>query len=535
MLQGRYRVVERLASGGMGIVYRGERVGLGRAVAIKFIWPWIAQEAQIRKRFETEAQAMSRLTHPSCVGVIDFGVEDGAPYLVMDFASGQTLGAALKAGQLTVTQSLHVVRQILAGLAHAHAQGIIHRDIKPDNIILSETSGFGAQVRILDFGLAKLKDASASASVTTGLALGTPSYMSPEQTCGEPVDVQSDIYAVGVVLFELLTGTCPFRSDRVSELMRMHREETPPALRELAPQAGFSAEMEAVVARALAKAREVRFASAAEFAAALDATPEASAPRRDVAVAGGAADTVAARPGMRSPAPIAVAAPPTRPATRGGSRRWTWAAAGATVLVVTVAIGVWFITREPSPPDGSFASAVAASERMRVAAAPGEPVRAADKAPVAPPQAAEPQPATPAPAAQPADVPGLDRAEALVRAGRGSAALDMLRKLRLKYPNNPRVAYLIGNVYFDRMWWSEGFDAYRVAVTGNAAYRQDRTLIVNVLKSFMSERYGSVGARFIEREIGAAAIPFLQDAARGNSVSIRARASRLLAKLERAE
>src|SRR5438094_5261476 len=157
VLQGRYRVIELLASGGMGVVYRGERIGLGRPVAIKFIWPWIAQEEQIRKRFDIEARAMSRLTHPSCVGVIDFGVEDGAPYLVMDFASGRTLGTILKAGRIPLAEALHIARQILGALAHAHAQGITHRDIKPDNIILSETSGFGAQVRILDFALAQLK------------------------------------------------------------------------------------------------------------------------------------------------------------------------------------------------------------------------------------------------------------------------------------------------------------------------------------------------------------------------------------------
>src|SRR5262249_42795938 len=204
-------------------------------------WPWIAQEEQIRKRFDIEARAMSRLTHPSCVGVIDFGVEEGAPYLVMDFASGRTLGSALKAGRLPVAEGLPVARQRPGALPRARGQGITHRDIKPDNVILSETSGFGAQVRILDFGLAKLKDS--SASVTTGLALGTPSYMAPEQTCGEPVDARSDIYAVGVVLFEMLTGVRPFRSEKMSELMRMHRETPPPKLRDAAPEAKLSAAM----------------------------------------------------------------------------------------------------------------------------------------------------------------------------------------------------------------------------------------------------------------------------------------------------
>src|SRR5262249_44571794 len=117
VLQGRYRVIELLASGGMGVVYRGERIGLGRAVAIKFVWPWIAQEEHTRKRFQTEAKAMSRLSHPSCVGVIDFGVEDGMPYLVMDFAGGRTLAAMVQDGPLPVAEALHITRQILSGLA----------------------------------------------------------------------------------------------------------------------------------------------------------------------------------------------------------------------------------------------------------------------------------------------------------------------------------------------------------------------------------------------------------------------------------
>jgi serine/threonine-protein kinase len=511
VLQGRYRVIELLASGGMGVVYRGERVGLGRAVAIKFIWPWIAQEEQIRKRFDIEARAMSRLSHPSCVGVIDFGVEDGAPYLVMDFASGRTLGAVLKTGRLPPAEALHIARQLLGALAHAHGQGIVHRDIKPDNIILSETSGFGAQVRILDFGLAKLKDT--SSTVTTGLALGTPSYMAPEQTCGEPVDARSDIYAVGVVLFEMLSGTRPFRSEQMAELMRMHREATPPTLHAVAPAAHFSVAMEAVVARALAKSREARFASAAEFAAALDATPEAAAPRKDVQEIAGDDATIAARRVTPAAPTSANAAAPTK----SGRARWLpWAAGGAVALAAIVGVGAWLALRPSTPPVATVSASPVAAP---VAAPPTQAEPPAREEAVAPPPARPP-------------VPGLAEAEALVRAGRGTAALEDLRKLRAKYPDNPDVAYWMGNVYFERMWWSDGFDAYHVAVR-EPAYRQDRTLITNVLKSFISERYGATGERFIEREIGAAAIPYLEQAARSNSLSVHARASHLLTKLNR--
>src|SRR5437868_13083856 len=163
----------------MGVVYKGERVQLGRPVAVKFLHPWIAAQKAFLSRFENEARAMSRLAHPNTVSVIDFGVE-GAPYLVMDYVTGRTLRDLLHAeGRLDPTRALALVRQLLAGLGHAHAQGIIHRDLKPENLILTEEPGMDEHLRILDFGLAKLRDGPA---MTAGMAVGTPSYMSPEQS-----------------------------------------------------------------------------------------------------------------------------------------------------------------------------------------------------------------------------------------------------------------------------------------------------------------------------------------------------------------
>ena len=162
ILQGRYRILARIAAGGMGVVYKAERIQLGRPVAVKFLHSSFASEREFLRRFETEARAMGRLAHPHCVSVIDFGVE-GAPYMVMDFVTGQTLRALLDDGRLPVGRALGIARQLLAGLAHAHGQGIVHRDVKPANIILGEATGTGDHVRILDFGLAKLRDASTAA------------------------------------------------------------------------------------------------------------------------------------------------------------------------------------------------------------------------------------------------------------------------------------------------------------------------------------------------------------------------------------
>jgi serine/threonine protein kinase len=248
VLQGRYRLDAELASGAMGVVYRGERLQLGRPVAVKFLHPWIATQKAFLARFETEARAMSRLQHPNCVSVIDFGVE-GTPYLVMDFITGKTLRAALAGGRLEPARALRLARQLLAGLGYAHAQGIIHRDLKPENLILGDEPGLADHLRILDFGLAKLRDGPA---MTAGLAVGTPSYMSPEQTGADgAIDARTDLYAVGVVLFEMLAGRKPFQSENVGELLLMHREQPPPLLRAAAPAAGLSAELEAVVGKAL--------------------------------------------------------------------------------------------------------------------------------------------------------------------------------------------------------------------------------------------------------------------------------------------
>jgi hypothetical protein len=275
VLQARYAILERVAAGAMGVVYRGERVSLGRSVAVKFLHPWIASQQAFRTRFETEARAMSRLSHPNCASVIDFGVEGASPYVVMDFIAGVTLRQLLGQGRLAPARAVAIGRQLLAGVAHAHAQNIVHRDLKPENLILGDTAGLADHVRILDFGLAKLRDGPA---LTSGLALGTPSYMSPEQT-GAPGDIdgRTDIYAVGVLLFEMLAGRKPFIAEKVAEILVMHRDVPPPKLRQVVPEAGISAALEAVVDRALAKSPGARFQTAVEFAEALARAPEGAA------------------------------------------------------------------------------------------------------------------------------------------------------------------------------------------------------------------------------------------------------------------
>ena len=289
VLDGRYRVIEPIAEGAMGIVYRAERVKLGRIVAIKVLHDELPNELSSRKRFEIEAVAMAKLEHPHCASVLDVGIHEGRPYVVMDFVSGENLKEVIAEGPLPIPRAVEIVRQVLSGLAHAHEHGIIHRDIKPANIVLSQKSGLGDHVKILDFGLARLN---ADQSMTTGVVVGTPSYMAPEQIRGVKIDHRADLYACGVLLFELLTSKKPFQSakDDPIEVCSMHLKTPPPRLHDLQPGIEFGG-LEAIVARALAKSADDRYANAEEFAAALDIVPRrrTATPVAGIAVTGGSA------------------------------------------------------------------------------------------------------------------------------------------------------------------------------------------------------------------------------------------------------
>jgi eukaryotic-like serine/threonine-protein kinase len=278
ILQGRYSIRAQLATGAMSTVYRGERLGVGRPVAIKFLSPAVAAQEPFLEQFRNEVRALGRVYHPNCVSLVDFGVE-GAPYVVMELVGGVSLRDTLNGsgGRKQPPRVLHLARQLLAGLAHVHMQGIVHRDVKPENLLVNNEPGFDDHLRIVDFGLAQLHD---GAAASAGFAIGTPSYMAPEQCSREQItDERTDLYAVGVLLFEMLTGGKPFTSSVIGDIIRMHIEGPIPRLRELAPRAGLSESLEAVVARAMAKAPDDRHPTAAAFAAALDATPEGSARR----------------------------------------------------------------------------------------------------------------------------------------------------------------------------------------------------------------------------------------------------------------
>lgn len=275
---GRFRVLERIGSGGMGTVYRAVQAGLGREVALKVLRKELVSDRDTVARFQREAKAMSLLVHPNTVRVFDFGEdeEEGHLFLAMELLEGELLTAWVeREGTPPLVEAIEVVRAILRSLSEAHRKGIIHRDLKPDNIVLARVEGQEHPVvKVLDFGIAKaFRDDRKIDQLETqaGTVFGTPRYMSPEQAQGKTLDHRSDLYSVGVLLYQLLAGQPPFLDDDAVVVMAKHIREAPPPLRTVVPDRPIPASLERTLMRALAKRPDERFESADAFEAALAA------------------------------------------------------------------------------------------------------------------------------------------------------------------------------------------------------------------------------------------------------------------------
>jgi eukaryotic-like serine/threonine-protein kinase len=281
---GRYKVIKLLGEGGMGQVYLAEHTAIEKRIALKVLRAEYAHKGEIVTRFQQEAISASRIKHPNVLDVFDFGqLENGCFYLAMEFLEGNDLADELQRSRvLTAPRALPIAMQICRALSVAHSKGVVHRDMKPENVFLQRTGDGEEIVKIVDFGIAQLKPSNEEAAAAsthrrltrTGMIFGTPEYMAPEQASGKHADLRCDIYAVGIILFELFTGSVPFTGETFLGVLTKHLNEMPPAMRSVYPDLQLSPELEGIVARALAKDPLQRYQTMNELAAALASTPE---------------------------------------------------------------------------------------------------------------------------------------------------------------------------------------------------------------------------------------------------------------------
>jgi eukaryotic-like serine/threonine-protein kinase len=264
IVDGRYRVLARIGQGGMGAVYRVEHLRMGKIAAMKVLLQELASDRELIKRFRREAEAVSRLTHPNSVQTFDFGQMGDALYLVMEYLRGENLSTILKRdGPVTFQRAAPIIIQVCNSLAEAHELGIVHRDLKPENIMVSRTKDGADFVKVLDFGLAKMReDTEALNDITQrGCLIGTPYYMSPEQVRSEDPDPRSDVYSLGAVLYRMLAGVEPFSGTSPMVVLTKHLTDEPVPPRQRRPDLDIDPGAEAIVLRAMAKRREDRYQS----------------------------------------------------------------------------------------------------------------------------------------------------------------------------------------------------------------------------------------------------------------------------------
>jgi serine/threonine-protein kinase len=373
-IAGRYRILAKLGEGGMGAVYRGEQISLRRAVAVKLLRAELSANQVLLRRFSAEAEAVAKLSHPNTVNVYDFGQDtDGSLFIAMELIEGRSLRSAIaNEGPFPPQRALHIAAQVAASLADAHAHAIVHRDLKPDNVMLQDRGRQKDVVRVLDFGIAKLRDdsrATQQAMTQAGDMLGTPQYMAPEQIKGEAIDGRTDVYALGCMLYEMVTGRMPFEAPTIMAMLSKHLIEAPVPPSQRRPDLGLSPALDQLVLAAMAKdpaRRPPTMDQLGEQIAALAATlppldasrsrsPSVAPPVASVMTPAAYGPALTPQPAPWTPPPIPPttrANPTTKPPPVGATKSRAPLLAIAGVLVLGGAAAIYFTTRTPATQDG---------------------------------------------------------------------------------------------------------------------------------------------------------------------------------------
>jgi len=506
-LDGSYYIEQQLGEGGIGRVYVALHQRLGRRFALKTLLTRYESIPVLKERFTREARALAQLSHPNIVGVIDFGVDESTPYIAMELLQGEDLAAMCAREPIEPTRALGICRQMIRALSYAHARELVHRDLKPHNVFVRALGPRDDHVWVLDFGLARfLSDAWKNAPKLTaqGALIGTPAYMAPEQASGQDVNAAADVYAAGCVMFEAFTGRRVFEAKSQGDIIRMHMLETPPSLHRADSGLEVSPELDAFMARALAKSPAQRFRDGAEMLDAFDALP--AEPLRRVGARPAPSPLVSAPPvaptqtSTRAPAPQAPRYTDPGPARLPTSRApLLFGAAFAALLLMGIgAGGVYFFMRGMGGDDA------------------GEPI-AEEGGPPPPEPVLESPPDHTLPPREPFDSSSLpdpirDVYEQL-EAGRGQwrQHTSTISHYQNDHPDDPRAALLLGRIYSDEHLWGPALNEYGMAYSIDPTVRGDPHMREDVIRIARVQAEHASASALIQQAYGAEAAQMITD------------------------
>ncbi len=502
VVAGRYRVERVVGEGGMGAVYQAEHVLMRKRFALKVLHPEMGRLPEVVARFEREAMAAAHIEHPNVAGATDFGkLDDGSFFLVLEYVEGESLRDAVAKGRLDLGRALYITRQIASALARAHTLGIVHRDLKPENIMLVEREGASDFVKVLDFGIAKVpigefvgqSPQAGQALTRLGMVYGTPEYMAPEQALGQPVDARADLYALGAMAFEMITGARPYNHESKVTLLGMHVTAPIPSMAERAPGANIPPEIDAIVARLLAKDAAARFSDARELIEAIDAASP------HLPVSPGQSDSSSAL-GPTRPAELSQGAPAPRLASLvGTSLRGAmnsappWAksrkaAVAVTALGAALALAVVLVTRSHGGPAAAGPVATKGAADVPPSSAPGAKTNAV-----------------------------VTAAQATIDRGDFATAIDELTAIEKKDPDRADVHRLLERAYVGVRNTREAMREAGLWLTADPRGASDLKLEEEVRNAALLKDTQDEAFALLETKMGPRGIDILYDIAFGTS------------------